>query len=69
MNGHEVPSRYEVGDRQRALLMRAATPLVMTLDAPERKAAMRLVRRGILARQRFGNAAIGWMTVYRVVAK
>jgi hypothetical protein len=66
MNGRAVCQRYEVGDRQRTILMRANLDLVMTLDGPERKAAMRLVRRGILTRQRFGSPSIGWITIYRI---
>lgn len=57
------------GPTQERILTRAHGLLVMTLDAPERKAAMRLVRRGLLARQRFGNGTIGWTTVYRKVGQ
>lgn len=55
-----------IGPAQRALLDRAPGRLVMALDAPERKAAMRLVKRGILTRQRFGGPGLGYITVYRI---
>lgn len=64
MNGRDVCQRAEVGDRQRSILMRANAELVMTLDNKERMAARRLVRRGILRRQRFGSPSIGYITVY-----
>jgi hypothetical protein len=56
------------GPTQEQLLARASGRLVMALGASERKAAMRLVRRGVLTRQRFGGPGLGWTTVYRVNA-
>jgi hypothetical protein len=68
MTGPELCRIAEVGDRQRVILMRAAAGLVITMDNAERCAARRLVRRGLLRRQRFGNTAMGYTYVYAVVA-
>lgn len=57
-----------IGPAQARLLERAPGRLVMTLDNAERMAARRLVKRGILTKQRFGNGYMGFITVYRVAA-
>jgi hypothetical protein len=55
------------GPTQMRLLQRAVQGHFLVLDNAERLAALRLVRRGILAAYRFGNKKIGFTTVYKVV--
>ncbi len=61
-----------VGQRQAGLLIKARRAKEIVLlngENAERCAARRLVARGLLERYRFGSAATGWLTIYKLTAR
>ncbi len=61
-----------VGARQAGLLIKARRAREIVLlngENAERCAARRLVARGLMERYRFGSAATGWLTIYKLTAR